>query len=265
MSLKYTDYVKEDQQIDQELTEVRTTRDIPDSVIRRFDGKSIEDVLESYAHLERSFSQKGEEVGQLRKTVDNLITLQSRPSASEPDTSKTVEPIKVDDLYNDPEGAISKVVDRHSTKRIKELEDQLVNIQKREVVASLTAKYPTWQEDAAKPEFKEWVSQSSARSRLAQAADSFDYDAARDLLEMWQYHNGYKQEVETQLKRERQFRDATLESSSPSSVEVPNSYSRSHVQEMRIKAKRGDQTAQRWLSAHAENIAIAYEEGTLTL
>lgn len=263
MGLKYNEYVKNNQ-VDQELADVTSKKNIPESVVKRFDGKSIDDVLESYANLERSYSQQGQEIGALRKTVDNLVTLQSQNVASVADTSKTVEPVKIDDLYDDPEGAIAKVVNKTASKRIEELENQVKVLSVSEKKAQLTGRYPTWQAEIVKPEFGEWVKSSPARSRLAVQADQGDLDSANDLLELWEHNTKSEQEAQKKLQRERQFRDATLETSSPNGVEVPNTYSRSHIMEQRIKAKRGDQVAQRWLQAHAEDIAIAYEEGLLT-
>ena len=61
-------------------------------------------------------------------------------------------------------------------------------------------------------------------------------------------------------ERERQLRDAMLESSSPAQAEMVDTYSRSELMEKRIAAKQGSLQAERWLQAHAESIARAYEE-----
>lgn len=258
---KYSDYVKEDQ-IDQELQEVQK-RNIPDSVLRRFDGKSTEDILESYAELQRMSSQQGEELGSLRKTVGDLVTLQSQASASVAEPAKA-KPIKVDDLYDNPERAIEQVVEQSPTsKRVTELEAQLLALAHKEKVVELSGKYPTWKEDIKNPEFLDWIKASPARTRMAIAGDRGDFDSANDLLELWANHTSKEQEVQNQLSREKQFRDATLESSSPVGVDIENVYSRSDLLTRRMAAKRGDQEQIRYLQANSESIALAYEEGRL--
>lgn len=269
MALKYADYAGKDD-LEQELkdTQANPQRSIPASVVKRFDGKSVEDVLESYSQLENAYNSRNDEIGTLRKTVNDLVSLSARSNSSEPQVRKEPDkPVTVDDLYNDTEGTIGNVVEKKSeetNKRIKQLESELQNQKIREQVVGLAARYPKWQEDIKTPEFKSWVGSSAYRQRLASAANGYDFDAANDLLSAWNEHSKTDEQMVQEQRRDSQFRDATLESSGGTFMEASQGFSRHDLGEKRLAAKRGDLAAERWLRANADAIAIAYEEGNLT-
>ena len=90
---KYEDYVKNDG-LEGEIqeaavaTEERKLEGVPESVVERFKDKGVEDVLKSYAELEKAYSKQGQKHGELRKSFDEFIALQSQVSSvagSEPD------------------------------------------------------------------------------------------------------------------------------------------------------------------------------------
>jgi hypothetical protein len=267
---KYADYVGKQETVETELKTVQKSRNIPESVSKRFDGKSLEDVLESYAELEQLKSRQGEDLGKLRKTVDQLLELQSQyvpPQQTQVQTQVEDAGITTDDLYSDPTQAVARVVKRES----KETADRLARVEqdlaRREVelgIAALEGKYAGWKQEIATPEFLNWIAKSPARTRLANQAHAYDFAAANDLLELWYDIKGSRNaNVDTQ-QREQQFRDATLESSSPGQLDIADGYSRSDLQEKRIAAKMGNRQAQRYLEAHASAINQAYAEGRIT-
>lgn len=266
---KFADYIAaQDQEINEEIEEVvATKKNIPESVVKRFDGKSVEDILESYSNLEQEFSRRSNETSELRRTVDDLVKLQltstSNPRQDAPLPSK---PITVDDLYADPNAAIQQAIEpaaKESAKRIESLEKSIQEMSFRARLNDLTSKYPDWSADVRTSEFTDWAKASPARTRLALTADKGDIDAASDLLELWYSHKDVEQQVTKRVQREKQFNAASLETSSPGQIDVVDALSRSQLQEKRLAAKRGDRAAQRWLTAHADSIAIAYEEGRL--
>lgn len=265
---KFADYVsKQDQEINTEIQESVEKRNIPESVVKRFDGKSVEDILESYSNLEQEFSRRSNETAELRRTVDSLVNLQLT-SSNTPRQEAAVpsKPITVDDLYADPNSAIKQAVDplvRESTNRMDSLEKSIGEMNVRARLADLTAKYPEWRSDVQTSEFRSWVTESPARGRLAGTADRGDIDAANDLFELWYSHRNLEQQVSQRVQREQQFNAASLETNSPGTINVAEPVSRSMLMDKRLAAKRGDRTAERWLKAHADSIAIAYEEGRL--
>lgn len=269
---KYADYVKTQNQVDKELEDAQSkpkTRNIPDSVARRFDGKSLDDVLESYAELQVMSSRQGEDLGKLRKTVDQLLELQSHTIAqpSPQDTAKPVKGITSDELYTDPDTSIRRVVKDESKETAERLERLEAALTQREVALNkqgLESKYEGWEQEIATPEFQNWVQSSPAKLRLYAAANQYDFASANDLLELWYEKKGSRQQVQNDVERERQFRDATLETSSPTTLDVAETYSRSDLMEKRIAAKSGNRQAERWLREHGNSITLAYAEGRLT-
>jgi hypothetical protein len=204
----------------------------------------------------------------LRKTTATLLELQSVKTQQEPQKpAKPEKGVTVDDLYEDPETAIGTVVEkksRQTSERIEALEKELAKRQADDVVVTLERKYPGWQAEASKSEFLDWVKQSPVRLRLARAADQYDLDSANDLLELWYERKGIVRSAQDQANREQQFRNASLESSSPADVEQVPTFSRHDITEKKIAAKLGNRQAERWLQANGPAITLAYQEGRMT-
>jgi hypothetical protein len=269
MALKFADYAPKPDALETELQSVAQpskTYNIPDSVKTRFAGKTAEEIMESFAEAQTLISRQGHELGELRKTTQTLLELQSKPTQQEPQ-DQPVKGVTVDELYEDPDAAIGKVVEKKSQKtseRIAALEAELATRRANDVEVTLERKYPGWKAEAGKPEFVECVKQSPVRCRLAVAADQFDVDSANDLLELWYERKGTVQDARASADREQQFRNASLESSSPIDVEQVPTFSRHDLQEKRIAAKNGNRTAERYLAANGPAITLAYREGRIT-
>jgi hypothetical protein len=267
---KYSDYVQKQDDIQSEIEEAQVQtaerNDIPDSVRKRFDGKSLDDVLASYANLEAEKSRLGDNLGKVRKQADQLIEMQlAAPTAPHrEDTTESVDPLTVDDLYDDTEGAIARVVEKQTNKRVEALEAQLAKQAQNHAKATLNDKFDAWEEEIRSEEFIQWVGESGFRTRLAQQADTYDLDAANDLLSEWYSKKNIEEERAQSETRSRQLDDATLETSSPGGIESEVTYSRTDIMQKRIAANRGSQEAQLWLRNHGDAIRLAYEEERVT-
>lgn len=269
---KYADYVAKQNQVDEELKDAQKqpvrTYNIPESVRTRFAGKTPEEIMESFAEAQALISRQGQELGELRKATQTLIELQSQTTQQQ--VSKPHEEDKsvtVDDLYDNPEDTIGRVVEKKSQKtseRIEALEKELAVRRAQDIEAILERKFPGWKDEAQKPEFIEWAKASPVRLRLARAADAYDLDSANDLLELWYERNDSLRKQRAELEREQQFRNASLETSSPSDVEQVPTFSRHDLTEKRIAAKNGNRAAERWLQSNAAAIQLAYQEGRIT-
>lgn len=265
---KYKDYVQKDEAgITEEIQDAeRKTEDrreaAGESLPDRFKDKTPEEIAASYVELEKAYSKQGNDLGKMRSTMDEYLTnLQSvQPNAS---PEEVVEPVTIDDVYENPEEAISRAAHRAVGDKINELEQELAHARLQTRVESLNDKFGNWQETVQTPEFINWVQESPYRQRIASQADGFDMDAAEEILGLYGDRTGL-QSLKAEAQRDAALKDAGLESGG---AEVPvreKTYSRSDVMEKRIAANRGDASAKSWLTAHAEGIAIAYEEGTLT-
>lgn len=268
---KYEDYVKNvnsglEAEIQEaaDATETRKLEGVPESVIERFKDKSTEDVLRSYAELEKAYSKQGQKHGELRKNFDEFIALQSQvsPVAGSEPTEETTDPITVDDLYEDPEKTVSQVVRRETDKRIKQLEASLEQQQVQAGVAKLNAAYPDWQNIVQSEEFAEWVQERPYRANLAARANQFDFAAADEILSMYADLHATPNEAENaEANRLAALSAAQMESGTPEQASTDEYLSRSFLIETKLAARRGNGEAQAWLQANKAAIEQAYAEG----
>jgi ribosomal protein L29 len=267
---KYEDYLQKQDELEGEIQEAAEDHqervenpDAANALPERFRDKTPEEIAASYIELEKRFSQQGNDLGTLRQTVDQFMKLQSEAATTEP-TEPEADPLSVDDIYDNPDEAIRRVVREEAGSKIEQLERQLAEERFNTQMQGLDAKYPGWREKAQSPEFLEWVQSSPYRARMAQAADvQNDIQAADDLIGMYYELSGAAQQAQ-EFQRDQQLQQATLESSGPEQPEMVDTFSRADLMNARIAAKRGDQQAITWLNANREAIAIAYEEGHIT-
>lgn len=262
---QYKDYVKaQNDAIDEEIVEASEAQEerisiegVPDSVLDRFDGKTGADVLKSYAELERAYSEQGNTMGALRKSFDEYVSLQSQPSEPTP----AYEPVTADEMYEDPDNAVARVVQKQTGDKLKELEDELSKVRMDNKISDFARKFPDARTVAHSEEFAAWVKGSPYRQRLAQNADAYDFDAAEELFGLYNDSTQTVADNKQARKRDQQLRDASLESGSPEGAQLDDTFSRADIIDAKLRAKYGERDAQTWLRKNAEAIAIAYEEG----
>jgi len=152
--------------------------DVPD----KYKGKSIQEIAEMHQNAERLAGRQSAEVGELRKIVDDFITHQSQSTqqttTNEPEVEEEI------DLFDDPRGSISKIIDNHPS--IKAAREQVVSAQQQAALDTLTNKHSDITEVLADPKFKEWVDGSKYRARaLSEANANYDVEAADEILSEW--------------------------------------------------------------------------------
>ena len=145
----------------------------------KFQGKSIEEVANSYAELEKELGRKGQEIGELRKLSDDF--LRSQTQANQQTNPAPTE--EAPDFYEDPQAAIRREIDNHP--KIKEAEANNTKSRQDAALQAIASKHPDAQTTVQSPEFQEWISQSKIRQRLFQDANAYDYEAADELLSNW--------------------------------------------------------------------------------
>lgn len=262
---KYEDYVKGDDALQSEIEDAsqastdRAEADNQPDMPERFQGKSAEEIAQSFVELEAMSSRQANDLGTMRKTVDQLLELQSH-STPEP---TPVEPISIDDVYDNPTEAITKVAEQAVGSKIEALEAELAQARYNNELAGLDAKYQGWRADAQSPEFVQWTQSQAYRTRMAVEADRGDITAADSLLEMWYDHKNVDTAA-AEAENAQALQHAQLESGGPTAVESEVTFSRAELLNQRILAKRGDQDAVTYMSKNSAAIAKAYEEGRIT-
>lgn len=265
----YADYAKKQEDLDKEISDAAAAtqdrKDNPESDIpERFRNKSAAEIAQSYTELERKFSQQGNDLGQMRKTLDEFIRLQSEAGVTKQDPEQEEKPKTIDDLYTDTEGTIRDVVDKAAGERLEKVEQELEKKRVQEELEELTKEFPSWQKDVQSEGFIEWIKKDPIRQQTAIiASNTNNTAAARSLISTWYEVNAARQAAE-KATRESALRDGSLEGSGGSHGGATQVFSRRALMEKRIAAKRGDDSAAQYLTDNREAIAIAYEEGRIS-
>jgi hypothetical protein len=266
----YAEYAKKQDALDNEISDAAAAtqdrKDNPESQIpERFRNKSAEDIAQSYVELEKKFSQQGNDLGQMRKTLDEFIRLQSEAGVSNnKDPEQDEKPKTIDDLYSDTEGTIRDVVDKAAGDRLEKVEKELAEARLKEELEELSRDFPSWQKDTQSEQFIEWIKKDPIRQQTALIASQHNNTAAaRSLIGTW-YEVQAARTAADKAQRESALRDGALEGSGGSHGGTSQVFSRRALMDKRIAAKRGDDSAQQYLIDNREAIAIAYEEGRIS-
>lgn len=84
----------------------------------KYQGKSLEQVVQMHQEAEKLLGRQSSEVGELRKVVDDYITSQTEQPAPQ---QKTVEPEDDIDYFTDPQAAVNRAIENHP--KIKEAQE----------------------------------------------------------------------------------------------------------------------------------------------
>lgn len=265
---RFADYVKnEPDTLEQEIVDAGTNaeerREEGGEIPERFKDKSREEVAQSYVELEKLNSRQAQDLGKLRRTVDEMLELQLRSPAPGQEKPST-KPVDAEALLDRPDETVRGIAKQEVDARVQNLEAELRNERIERAKVAFTAQFPTWEQDVKDPAFLNWVREKPHRVQLALHADQTgDWSAAETLFGTYYDQREVRKQKQTKEERKQQVKEVSLETSGAGVPDLETKYSRSELMEKRIAAKRGDRKADAWLRAHAEDLAIAYEEGRI--
>ena len=218
----------------------------------KYQGKSLQDVVQMHQEAEKALGRQSGEVGELRQVVDQFI--QSQTQLTQPNAPQQ-EPTEDVDFFTDPEQAVSKAIENHpSVKQTQELNQQL---KAQNALAQLQQKHPDAETIMKDPKFVEWVKGSKIRTQLLAYADqAYDFDSADELFTTWKE----RQQVVTQTaEMEKQGRKKAVKAASTGNTRGSNPVSKKIYRRADIiKLMRTDPDRYQSLS---EEILTAYKEG----
>lgn len=160
--------------------QVEERQEPEEDIPAKYRGKTASDIIRMHQDAERLLGKQGNEVGELRKVVDDILSNQQAQ------TSAPAEPEV--DFFEDPKGAIAKSVQAAlgSDPRLKALEADRAENTRKSAAAELAQRHPDYMEVVNDPSFGEWISKSKARTKQFQESHStFDTDTAASLLDDW--------------------------------------------------------------------------------
>ncbi len=147
-----------------------------DDTPEHYRGKTPAELIKMHQEAESRIGQQGQEVGQLRKVVDDFILNQTK--VNEPEQAEEI------DFFAEPDKAVDSKIANHPT--IKQLEQLGNQMKQSQTLSALQQKHPDIKEVAMDANFQKWVVGSKIRSELYERANNkYDYDAADELFSSW--------------------------------------------------------------------------------
>ena len=250
--------VTETQEVIQDIQEQEVeTPNEPEYVApEKYAGKTLEDVIGMHQNAEKVLGKQGQEVGQQRQLIQQLIEQQSQAS---PTTEATEDAVSFEDsFYDDPAKAVNSAIENHP-EIIKAREGNAKSAQNANL-SQLEATHPDFMDIVGDNDFQKWVGESGIRTELFRKADAnYDFNAANELLGTWKQISmiGKTQEVNKaeKVKRQKAMRQTSSETrSSGDSVGGKKIYRRSDLIQLQVS----DPNRYADLS---DEITQAYQEG----
>jgi hypothetical protein len=141
----------------------------------KYQGKSASEVIEMHRELERRMSDQGNELSNLRSTLDAMAFNQSQAHEPEP------EPITEADFFSDPTNTVNRAIESHPA--LRQAQDMAQKMAYAQGLATLQQRHPDVKDVIGSEKFKEWIKASSARLSRYQRADQVgDVEEADDLI-----------------------------------------------------------------------------------
>lgn len=235
-----------------------TSANKPDEAVEdlpeKYRNKSLKDIIAMHQESEKLIGKQGNEVGELRRTVDDFIKTQTSRNLK-----TDVEPeLSDDDFYSDPIQATKRAIDEHPA--IKDAKQQAMAMKQAAVQNQIASKYPNFREIATSDEFGNWVKASKVRLELySRAQDEYDFDSADELLSTWIERQEYTKKVTdtSKLDREQQLKSADMGTSGATESTSKKKYRRSDIIKlMQTDPDRYDSMAPEIMQAYRENRVI---------
>lgn len=174
----------------------------------KFKGKSVEDILASYENLEKELGRKANELGELRRVSDQLITRDLQNSQNNSRTvDKEEEELDADSFLENPVEAVTKIVQ----KALKPVEESAAETRREATLRALQEKHPKMLDTVADREFQDWVMASQSRQLLWGQASTGNYEVADELFTDWEARSGERESASSALKDQNhsELSDAT--------------------------------------------------------
>jgi hypothetical protein len=161
--------------VPEEVTQAEPVEDVPE----KYRNKTAAELVKMHQEAESLSGRQSNEVGELRRVVDDFITQQTELSQDTQDNGEEI------DYFTDPEKAISKAIENHPY--VKEAQKASKEMSITSTRSKLLEKHPKMGEYFQDSKFAEWVQASASRTnRLRDANENFNYEAADDIFTQWE-------------------------------------------------------------------------------
>jgi hypothetical protein len=231
-------------------SEEEAASDIPE----KFAGKSQAELATMLMEAERFRGKQANEVGDLRRSVDELLKAQLVKEQAAP----VVEEEEID-FFTDPDKAIARKIETHPD--IVAAREATTRNTQAATKAQLLQAHPDMEAIVADAKFGEWVEASPVRKRLLAAAHyDYDYDSANELFSNWKERSEIADRTVAVSKQERSqaIKSAGTGSGNPAQSKVSKKmYRRTDiVRLMNSDPERYAAMSEEIFKAYAENRVI---------
>jgi hypothetical protein len=188
------DELKVEPQKDPEEGQPSSGDEVPD----KYKGKSATDLIRMHQEAEKLAGRQGNEVGELRKLVDDFIVNQSTPKQ---DTQQVT--ISDVDFIENPNDSVDKKIDSHPA--VKAAREATNKLSKMEAQQAIFTAHPDAMDIVNDTEFRSWVEKSQARvAKLKKADSEFDFNSADDLFTTWKERQELVSQAKEHANKERE-------------------------------------------------------------
>ena len=225
-------------------------------VPEKYQGKSVEDLVQMHQELEKFSGKQSTEVGELRKVVDSYIQTQLSEQQAPQQQQQQDDNDDDVDFFVDPKTAVSRAIDNHP--KIKEAQAYTQQYKQQATLAQLKSSHPEMEQILQDPKFAEWIKGSKVRTQLfVQADQAYDYDSADELFSLWKERN---QVVQQTAEAEKAARKSQVKSANTGNARGTAEGSRRKVYRRAdiIKLMRTDPERYQSMS---DELLKAYSEG----
>ena len=219
----------------------------------KYQGKTVEELVQMHQELEKFSGKQSTEVGELRKVVDDYILTELSQQA--PVTQQKIDDETDVDFFVDPKTAVSRAIDNHP--KIKEAQAYTEQYKKQTALAQLQQRHPDMDNILQDAKFAEWIKGSKVRTKLfVQADQAYDYEAANELFNLWKEKN---QMVKQTAQAEKVARKDSVKSANTGNARGTGEGSRKKVYRRADIIKLMQDDPDRYMALQPE-IMAAYAE-----
>lgn len=147
----------------------------------KFEGKSMEDLLESYNNLQSAYGRMANDLGTQRKLTDQLLNLKREEDLSSNEPAPLPE-VDTNSLLDNPTQTLDRYISEREARLRKEYDERLSQYESQLQTDRFMQKHPDFMELGQSTKFREWATGDPIRARVANAAAQGDWEAADTLL-----------------------------------------------------------------------------------
>jgi hypothetical protein len=149
----------------------------------KYRNKEAKDIIAMHQNAEKLLGKQSQEVGELRKVVDDFIQTQTIAQQQQPTASTYSEDEELD-FFDDPKAAVAQMLENHPS--VKQSRQMSENLAKEQTMAHLNSMHPDFKTILASEDFQTWVGKSKVRTKMLREADTnYDFDSADELFTTW--------------------------------------------------------------------------------